>query len=187
MIDQINENLMEVITSKRKAFDGVMLHLEQWTVNLPNGASAPREVIIHGGASAVVPVDDDGNVILVRQCRIAMGRVTTEIPAGKLDHVGEDPLEAARRELSEETGMTASEWTKLTVMDTTPAFCTEKIHIYLARGLSEGESHPDEDEFVDAVRIPLQDAVDMVMCGELHDGKTCLGLLMAAKLLSSDK
>ena len=98
------------------------------------------------------------------------------------DAPDEDPLYCAKRELSEETGLTAERWQKLTVLETTPGFCNERIHIYMATGLHEGNSHPDEDEFVDVERMPLNEAIEHVMKGDFHDGKTCIGILMAARL-----
>ncbi len=178
-------NLTEAFKSSEVVYDGKIIRVERWTVELPNGHDALREVVCHPGAAAVVPLDTDGNVIMVRQYRAPIGRLTLEIPAGKLDHVGEDPLECAKRELSEETGFHAAVWQKLTAMDTTPGFCNECIHLYLATGLSTGETHPDEDEFVATVRIPLKEAVAKVMDGTFRDGKTALGLMMAARVLAS--
>ena len=151
-----------------------------WTVKLPNGNLALREVACHPGASAVVALDEMENIILVRQYRAPIGRLTLEIPAGKFDHVGEDPLVCAQRELSEETGLLADSWRKLTVLETTPGFCNERIHIYLATGLRQGETHPDEDEFVATVRMPLREAVSKVMDGTFRDGKTALAIMMTA-------
>lgn len=172
--------LQETIVNKKIVYPGVLIRLEHWDVRLPNGDMALREVACHIGASAVVAIDSENRIILVRQQRVAIGRITREIPAGKLDSAEEDPLVCAKRELSEETGLTADCWKKLTVLDTTPGFCNEHIHIYLATGLHEGESHPDHDEFVDVIRIPLSEAVSDVMSGEIRDGKTCLGILMAS-------
>ena len=153
----------------------------------PNGHPATREIVVHKGAAAVVPVFEDGTTLLVRQHRVAVDRVTLEIPAGKLDSAGEDPLDCAVRELREETGLSAQRMTLLTSLLTTPGFCTEKIAIYLAQGLSQGETHPDEDEFLGLVRIPLDEAVAMVMRGELRDSKTICGLMMAREVLRAQK
>ena len=180
---EMNDNrIQETILKKETVYQGILIRLEHWDVALPNGEICKREVACHIGAAAVVALDGDGQIILVRQSRVAVGRITREIPAGKLDAPDEDPLECARRELSEETGLTADHWQKLTVLETTPGFCNERIHLFLATGLHEGSSHPDEDEFVDVVRIPLHTALEQVMQGEFHDGKTCFGILMASQL-----
>ena len=181
------QNLIETYKDGKVVFDGKIIRLEHWTVTLPNGHEALREVACHPGAAAVVPLDEDGNVIMVRQYRAPVGRLTLEIPAGKLDSAEEDPFECAKRELSEETGFVADSWRKLTVLETTPGFCNERIHLYLATGLKPGDTHPDEDEFVATVRVPLQEAVARVMDGAFRDGKTALSLLMAANILASDK
>ena len=173
-------SLLETLVSKEVVYPGAIIRLEHWDVTLPNGHHALREVACHPGASAVVALDGEGRIILVRQMRIAVGRLTTEIPAGKLDIAEEDPLDCAKRELSEETGLEADTWEKLTCLETTPGFCNERIHLYLATGLHSGQSHPDEDEFVDLTRMPLQEAVRNVLNGTFRDGKTCLGILMAA-------
>ncbi len=161
-------------------FPGHIIRLEHWQVLLPNGETALREIACHPGASAVVALDEEDNIILVRQHRIAVGRVTMEIPAGKLDSPDEDPFLCAKRELEEETGFRADHWEKLTCLETTPGFCNERIHIYLATGLTPGATHPDEDEFVSTLKMPLTKAVELVMQGSLRDGKTALGVMMAA-------
>ena len=182
----MNRNeLEEVFLSSQEVFHGKLINVEHWQVRLPNGQTALREVVKHRGAAAIVPVDDQGNVTLVCQHRVAVGRFTWEIPAGKLDGVDEDPFVCAQRELSEETGLTADHWRKLTVLETTPGFCNERIHLYLATGLHAGKTHPDEDEFVCTLRMPLSDAVQKVMDGTFRDGKTALALLMVQQLLSA--
>ena len=153
----------------------------------PNGRSATREIVVHKGAAAVVPVYPGGTTLLVRQHRVAVDRVTLEIPAGKLDSVSEDPLDCAVRELEEETGLRAGRMTLLTSLLTTPGFCTEKIAIYLAQDLTQGQTHPDEDEFLDLVRIPLEEAVARIMRGEIRDSKTICGLLMAKEALAAQQ
>ena len=130
---------------------------------------------------------DNGDTLLVRQHRVAVDRVTLEIPAGKLDSVNEDPLDCATRELREETGLSAERMTCLTTLLTTPGFCTEKIAVYLAQGLSQGDTHPDEDEFLGLVRLPLEEAFEMVMHGEICDGKTICGLMMAREIVARQK
>ena len=180
-------NLREVPFARESIFKGRILHVERWQVTCPNGHAAPREIVVHNGAAAVVPVYEDGTTLLVRQHRVAVDRVTLEIPAGKLDSAGEDPRECAVRELREETGLSAGRMTLLTDLLTTPGFCTEKIAVYLAQDLSQGETSPDEDEFLGLVRMPLEEAVAMVMRGEIRDGKTICGLLMAREVIRAQQ
>lgn len=182
-----DQQLIETYKDGHVVFDGKIIRLEHWTVELPNGHEALREVACHPGAAAVVPVDEDGNIIMVRQYRAPVHRLTLEIPAGKLDSAEEDPFACAKRELSEETGFLADSWRKLTVLETTPGFCNERIHLYLATGLRPGDTHPGEDEFVATVRVPLAEAFQKVMDGTFRDGKTALGIMMAHALLASDK
>ncbi len=174
--------LEEVFVSSKEMFQGVLIQVEHWQVRLPDGQPALREIVRHRGAAAVVPLDDAGNVTMVRQHRIAVGRFTWEIPAGKLDHAGEDMLDCARRELEEETGLNAEHYRLLTVLDTTPGFCNEQIGIYLATGLSQHPMHLDPDEFLQVRTFSLSEAIQMVMNGEIHDSKTIAGLLMTAQL-----
>lgn len=177
-----DEELKETFLSSEVVYPGVIVRLEHWQVALPDGSTALREVACHPGASAVLALDDEDQLILVRQHRIAVDRLTWEIPAGKLDGPDEDPFLCARRELSEETGLEAEHWQKLTVLETTPGFCNERIHLYMATGLRQGESHPDEGEFVSVSRMPLKEAAAKVMQGEFRDGKTALAILMGAQL-----
>lgn len=181
------QELREIPVSSEPIYNGRILDVQRWQVTCPNGNPAAREIVVHKGAAAVVPVYEDGTTLLVRQHRVAVDRVTLEIPAGKLDSVGEDPLDCAVRELEEETGLKAEKMTLLTSLLTTPGFCTEKIGIYLAQGLSQGDTHPDEDEFLGLVRIPLDDAIAMVMRGEIRDSKTICGLMMAREVIRSQK
>ena len=132
-----DEALREKFLSSEAIYPGKIIRVEKWQVELPNGETAMREIVRHNGASAIVPVDDQGMVTLVRQHRVAIGQCTWEIPAGKLDSPSEDPFAAAKRELEEETGLQAAEWRKLTSIYTTPGFCNEQIAIYLATGLSQ--------------------------------------------------
>lgn len=180
-----DQQLREIPFASETIYDGAILRVEKWQVTCPNGHPAPREIVVHKGAAAVIPVYEDGTTLLVRQHRVSVDRVTLEIPAGKLDSWGEDPYGCAVRELKEETGLSAERFTLLTSLLTTPGFCTEKIAIYLAEGLTQGETNPDEDEFLGLVRMPLEEAVAMVMRGDIRDGKTVAGLLMAKYALDS--
>ena len=184
----MNDNeLREIPFEKKSIFEGKIFNVEKWQVTCPNGHAAPREIVVHRGAAAVIPVYEDGTTLLVRQHRVSVDRVTLEIPAGKLDSWDEDPLECAVRELREETGLKAERMTLLTSVLTTPGFCTEKIGIYLAQGLTQGDMDLDEDEFLGVVRMPLAEAVDMVMRGDIRDGKTICGLLMAKAVIDKQK
>ena len=184
----MNDNeLREIPFEKKSIFEGKIFNVEKWQVTCPNGHPAPREIVVHRGAAAIIPVYEDGTTLLVRQHRVSVDRVTLEIPAGKLDSWDEDPLECAVRELREETGLKAEKMTLLTSVLTTPGFCTEKIGIYLAQGLTQGDMDLDEDEFLGVVRMPLAEAVDMVMRGEIRDGKTICGLLMAKAVIDGQK
>ena len=167
---------------REEIFDGVVLHVVKDKVLLPDGNTSYREFCLHKGAVAVIPVTEDNEIILVRQYRYAHHREFLEIPAGKFDFIGEEPLEAARRELSEETGAVAAKYTSLGILDTTPALIDEIIHLYMAEELTFGEMHLDEDEFLSVERLPLKDALGMVMRGEIRDGKTQIAVLKAAKL-----
>ena len=172
---QDDADIREIPLADKLMFHGALIDVTHMTVRLPNGREALREVVRHKGAAAVVPVDAEGFVTLVRQHRVVVDQVTLEIPAGKLDHVGEDPLACAHRELEEETGLRAEHMELLCPMITTPGFCTEKVSIYLATGLSPHASHLDEDEFLNVVRMPLAEAVARAMRGELNDGKNGAG------------
>ena len=177
------KNLTEVQTDSQEIYDGVILHVFKDTVSLPNGNPATREVIRHVGAVGVIPITEDGKVIIERQFRYPLARVVTEIPAGKLDSFTEDRLSAAKRELEEETGYTAKEWISLGDYYPTPAYCDERITLYLARGLALGQRHLDEDEFLNFELVPLSDLVEDVMNGRITDGKTQVAVLKAARIL----
>jgi len=180
-----DSRLEEVFLSSESIFEGHIIHVEKWQVRLPDGSVAPREIVRHRGAAAVVPVDENGYVTLVRQYRCPIHRCTWEIPAGKLDHDGEDMLEAATRELSEETGLKAEKMELLTDLQTTVGFCDEHIGIYLATGLSQHEMHLDPDEFLNVAKLPLSEAVQRVISGEIRDSKTVAGLLLAWQKLQT--
>ena len=176
-------HLTERKTDSQEIFDGVVVHLFKDTVELPNGKPATREVIRHVGAVGIVPLTDDGKVIMERQFRYPLNRVITEIPAGKLDSFTEDRLSAAKRELEEETGYTAKEWTVLGDYYPAAAYCDERITIYLARGLELGTRHLDEDEFLNFEAVPLTQLVEEVMAGRITDGKTQVAILKTARIL----
>ena len=183
----MDEALIETGIASENIFDGNLLHVRRDTVKLPNGKTATREWIKHPGASSVIPMLEDGSVILVKQYRYPVGKITLEVPAGKLDAPGEDPLCCARRELEEETGLNADHWQLLSRVVTTPGFCTERISIFLARGLSQHEAHTDPDEFVRVKKVPFAEAVQDVLTGKLYDQKTALGILLAKAALETER
>ncbi|MBQ7907871.1 MAG: NUDIX hydrolase [Clostridia bacterium] len=178
--------LFEKKLSSKQIFDGKIVKLFVDTVQLPNGNEATREIVRHPGAVCVVPVTDDGQVIMVRQFRYPFEQVLLEIPAGKLEP-GEDPLEAVKRELEEESGAVAGKIQHIGELYTTVAIFDEKIQIYLATDLTFKDSHPDEDEFVEVTKIPLDTLVTMIMNGEIKDAKTQIAILKADKILGGKK
>lgn len=169
--------------ASEEIFQGFILHVQKDTVGLPDGNTASREVIRHIGAVCVIPVTEDNQVIMERQYRYPIDRVIWEIPAGKLDAADEHWLDAAKRELREETGYTADEWTMIGEFYGAPAYSDERIGMFLARGLHRGERHLDADEYLDVVKVPLKDLVADVMNGVISDAKTQVAILKAARLL----
>jgi ADP-ribose pyrophosphatase len=178
-------DLKEMLLESQPAYDGKLLHVRLDTVQLPNGKTTFREVVRHPGAVVIVPIDNDGNLHLVRQFRYPCGRAVLEVPAGKLEP-GEDPFAAAKRELSEETGAHAGRWIELGRLLPTPGFCDELQHLYLARDLTFGDTHPDEDEFLEQVTVPFDEAVAMAADGRLEDGKSVAAILRAAYRYKED-
>ena len=172
-------DMTEKTVLENRIFDGKILHLYDDTVLLPNGKTASREYIRHQGAVCVVPLDSQDNILLVRQYRYAMGKITREAPAGKLDP-GETPEQGARRELEEETGLTGGELVFLGEFYSSPAILTEVIYLYAATGCTQGEKHPDPDEFVETEILPIRDAVQQIMDGEIRDSKTQTAILKTA-------
>ena len=169
--------------SNEEVFSGRLLKVQRDHVTLPNGEDTTREYIRHPGAVAIVPVLADGRVVLVKQCRYPINTLLWEIPAGKLDHgENEDPLECAKRELSEETGYEAEKWEKLLSIATTPGFSDEIIHLYKAEGLTKYAQQTDDDEFIGIQAFTPSELHQMVQSGALYDAKT-LCALYACKIL----
>lgn len=171
------------VASKR-VYTGRIVHLDVDTVRYPDGSTGEIEMFRHPGASAVVPFltdpsGEDPQVLLIKQYRYATGGDLWEVPAGRLDP-GEDPPVCARRELQEETGCTAERMERLTTIWTTPGFCDEQIHLFMATGLTRGEAHREKDEFLTLEPRPLSEALAMIERGEIRDGKTVSSLLFVA-------
>lgn len=171
--------LFEKQLTSKNVYNGKILDLYVDEVLLPNGNTSVREYIKHVGAACVVPVDEEGNVVVEKQFRYPFQAVLTEIPAGKLDSKQEPHLEAALRELKEETGYEAEEMIYLGEYYPTCAYSDETIHMYLAKGLHRGEQKLDDDEFVDVIKVPLKTLIAQIMAGEIKDGKTQTALLKA--------
>jgi ADP-ribose pyrophosphatase len=159
----------------RNIYTGKVVTLNIDTVQLPNGETVELETIRHPGAAAVVPVKDDGTVVLIKQFRHAAGGFIYEIPAGKL-HPGEDPVHCASRELEEEVGYRASSFELLSSIFTAPGFADEVIHVYKATGLTKGRQQLDRDEVLDVIEMPLTEAVARIEDGTIRDAKTIVGL-----------
>ena len=185
-----NENLQNILSMEEKTisskliFDGKVIHLHVDDILLPNGKTGIREYCTHNGAVCVIPITSDGEVICVRQYRYAIGKAILEIPAGKLDSIEENPDDAVRRELREETGAISGNLTYLGLYYGSPALLSEKIYMYLAEDISFGECDPDDDEFLEIIKIPLSKLVDMVLSGEIEDGKTQSAVLRAHAMIS---
>ncbi len=175
-------NLTEQTLTRDYPFRGRIINLRTDTVQLPNGATAYREVVEHPGGVCVAALTDDDDLLFVCQYRYPYEQLLWELPAGKRDRPDESALECAKRELLEETGVVAAHYTSLGTVYPTPGICNEVIHLFLAQGLSFGDAQPDEDEFVEVKRIPLRQAVDMVMNHELSDAKTQIAVLKIAQL-----
>ncbi len=179
--------LREERMASRLIFDGRVVHLYVDRVRLPDGKEAEREYMRHIGAVCVLPLDRDGVVHCVRQYRYPHAEVLLEIPAGKLDSKTEDRASAALRELREETGFRCGKLTFLGNIYTSPAILDEVIGLYLAEDLVPGDTHPDEDEFLAPVGVPLEQLVDDVMAGRIPDAKTQLAVMRVAELLRRRK
>jgi len=170
------KDLTEQFLSGEQVFDGVLLKVYRDRVRLPDGAESGREYIRHPGAVAVVPFLDDGQVLLERQFRYPHGRDFIEIPAGKLEP-GEPVLETAKRELLEETGYSADEWTRLGTLHTAIAYTDEAIELFVARGLRKGERNLDQGEFLETFSVGFDEALEMVRDGRITDAKSVAALL----------
>jgi ADP-ribose diphosphatase len=172
----------ERVLATRRIHEGRIVRLREDTVELEDGRTALREVVEHDEVVGIVPLDSEGNVILVRQFRLPAQEILLEIPAGGVD-AGESAEEAAQRELQEETGYRAAQLDRLAGFFVSPGYCTEFIHVFLATGLSESVIAADDDENIALERMPLAQAVQLIQSGHIKDGKSIVGLLLAVDRL----
>ena len=176
-------DMTETRLSRKDIFQGHIFTVHVDEVRLPNGDVSARECVEHKGGVAVVALDDAGNVLTVTQYRYVIGKLFTEIPAGKLDRNGEDPRDAALRELRDETGMVPHSFESLGTIIPTPGYDTEVLYLYLARGLHMEGQHLDPDEFLRVDRVPFGEMVDRCLSGEIQDAKTVVAILKTKILL----
>ena len=171
----------ETMLESKEIFNGRVIRVTVDKVQLEDGSTSTREIVHHHGGACILPVDADDTVTLVRQFRYAFGEEIWELPAGKLE-AGEDPFEAAKRELSEECGLTADRFVDLGIVYATVGYDSEKIYLWAATGLHKGGQHLDAGEFLDVVRMPFEEALQKVLHGEIKDSKTQIGLMKYALL-----
>lgn len=179
--------IKEKLIKSEDIFKGRIINVKVDTVEIAqNGNVATREIVEHPGGVGVVAITDEGKVCMVRQYRRPFDDMILEIPAGKLEW-GEDHYDCGVRELEEETGYSAKEFVYLGMFYVSPGFCTEKIHIYLATGLTKGKTNPDEDEFVEIYEYSLDETMKMIMDNRLTDAKTVIGIMKAYTYLQGKK
>ncbi len=175
----------EKTIAQQSIYKGKIIDVELLTVTLPDGKQATRDIVRHPGASAVVALNENGEMFMVRQFRKPLEAVSLEIPAGKLDR-GEDPLDCARRELKEETGLSAESLIHVVSVHSTPGFSDEVLHIYAATHLSEGDSCADEDEFISSEKYTVQQLLYMILEGKITDAKSIIGVFIAEKIINGN-
>ena len=178
--------LKEEMVSQETVYQGIIVNVRRDKAKLPDGRLTNREVVEHPGGVAIFAMDDQDRVALVRQYRYPMGEIVLELPAGKLEK-GEDPFAAAKRELEEECGLTADNYISLGEFYPTVGYDTEVIYTWVATGLHETKMHLDADEFLTPDRVPLEKAYQMVMSGEIKDGKTIAGVLKLKALVDEGR
>jgi len=166
--------------STERIYQGKIINLRLDTVEMPSGGKTKREIVEHDPCTAIVAIDSEKNVLLVRQYRKPVEKALLEIPAGGVEK-GENPVDSARRELEEETGFTAERWEHLSVFYTSPGFCTESMHLYLATELKPAKRDADDDEDIELVKVPLKKSIELIASGEVCDAKSIAGLLLALR------
>lgn len=177
--------LNEKTLASEQIFDGRLLKVYRDKVELLNGGTSTREFVHHPGGAAVVALDGEGNIYLERQFRYPYHKVVTEIPAGKLEP-GEDPFDAIKRELQEEIGAAAGRWDALGHIMPSVGYTDEMLYLYLARDLTFGERHLDQDEFLEPFKLPFAEALSQAADGRINDAKTVCALFRAEKLMREE-
>ncbi len=172
------------MSKERKLYAGKVIDLNAEVAKLPDGREVELEIVRHPGGACALPIFENGDVLMIRQFRHAAGGIIWEIPTGRIDD-SEEPEICARRELLEEGGVTAGRMEKICEFYTTPGFCTEKLHIYMATDLQPGKQALENDECLEIVRLPYPEALQMVHKGEINDSKTMIALLLAENKISS--
>lgn len=177
--------LEEKKLTSQEVFCGNLLHVFKDKVLLPDGKEGIREYIRHPGAVCIVPLDRDNNVILEQQYRYPVARIVTEIPSGKLNTKNEDPLEAAKRELKEETGLSADTWIFMGYYVPLAAYSDERTALYIAKDLHQGCANCDDDEFINLTKRPFSELIKDITDGKIEDGNTCIAVLKASEMLKT--
>ncbi|SDC02129.1 MULTISPECIES: NUDIX hydrolase [unclassified Candidatus Frackibacter] len=182
----MGQNLIEKQLKSTEIYEGRILNLRIDNVKLPDGNEAKREIVEHAAGVTIIPyLQDTGEVIMVRQFRNPAEQILLEMPAGMLE-INEEPKRCARRELEEETGYKAGDLKRIGSFYTSPGFCDERIHLYLAQNLSKYEQHTDVDEFLEVLKIPLEDLKNKLYTPEIIDAKTIIGVQFLLNYLQKD-
>jgi ADP-ribose pyrophosphatase len=176
-------NYEEKTVSVKHMYKGNIINVDLVTVTLPDGRTATRDIVRHPGASVIIPLNEKGEIYMVKQYRKPLEKVSLELPAGKLDP-GEDPLDCAKRELMEETGLKAGNIVYLASIHSTPGFSDEVLHMYVAVELVEGKNCADADEFISTEKYKVEDLTDMILSGNITDAKSIIGIFMAEKIIN---
>ena len=180
-------NLSEKQLKKQTVYNGKIINLRKDTAILPDGNTALREVVEHPGGVGVLALTDDNNILMVKQFRYPYNEIIYEIPAGKRNSKDEAPIECGKRELKEETGATTDDFIFLGEVYPTPGYCEEIIYLYAAKNLSFGEMSPDDDEFIECEKLPLDKLVDDVISGKIKDAKTQIAILKLKYLIDNNR